>query len=419
MLKTTQILAVQTVVLLALGWSIGVGPMVPGAAADSVAARPTKTVVPVTREKPLHVKPLHDDPELVSDQELADVLWKILPRFAPEKRKPNFVEHALRVWTVDVTFKEPGVMSGPEMKEFLTQHGKYLASWDGKVEPLLVEEPQNGVAIRWGAGECASVHHDHWLACLTEAGVSLREPLYTPSSQLHTINDAVQQALRDVDADEREIEWSPLAFAMWIAPAKSWENGDGRRLSFDILARRLMRGVKWGVCAGTHRVYSLAALLRIDTEEPIFSPAMRAEVTAYLKNVRDSIQASQFPDGHWSSNWYDGEKAVSKPVEEELFRKIIATGHHLEWMSIVPEELQIPREQIHKAAKWCIATIGKETPESTQKFYTFYSHVGAALAGWRKTTPAEFYMAWESEHGPRVTKAPAKAKPETARDAAH
>ncbi len=204
------------------------------------------------------------------------VLAQVRPRFDRARLRANYVEHALRAWGIDAEFGDPEVMSGAAMKDFLVDHGKFLASWGPDIRPLLIDQPQ-GVGIRWGTEECASVHHDHWLACLTEAGTPLDEPIFTPSRQLRTFKDALQQGLRDFRLDERETEWSAMAFGLWIAPVKSWQTGDGRTLSFDLLAQRLIRGHKrFGVCSGTHRLYSLMLLYRLDDDHGILSPSVKA-----------------------------------------------------------------------------------------------------------------------------------------------
>jgi hypothetical protein len=360
------------------------------------------------RTTPLVIEPLYDDPEVVSDRELADVLAKIQPRFPREKLKPNYVEHALRTWSVQATFADPDVMSGEALKNYLVDHGRYLAAWGNEMEPLLSDQ-EAGVAVRWGYVDGASVHHDHWLASLTEAGVSLDEPVFTPSQREHTIRDVLQQSLWDFRVDEVETEWSALAFGLWLPPQREWRLRDGRVVTFDLLADRLMRGDrKLGVCAGTHRVYSLMVLVRLDDEFQILTPTMRDRVWSHLETVRDAITVSQFPDGHWPSNWADGADAVAKPVDEELYKKVIATGHHLEWLAIAPPELHPPREQILNAADWVIGvTRGQSDAEIAQR-YTFFSHIGNALALWRKTHPAAFWQQWEAEH-PWQPDAPASA----------
>ena len=354
-------------------------------------------VVEITRESPLIIEPLYDDPRVVSDEDLAAVLLKVQPRFPHEKLKPNFVEHALRTWWLKAKFADPKVMSGEALKEFLTDHGQYLASWGESIPPLLQDE-STGVAIRWGKEEGASVHHDHWLACLTEAGIGLHESVFTPSRS-REISDVLQEALRDFRLDEAEVEWSAMAFGLWIAPQKTWTTRDGRVLSFDLLADRLMRGHKrFGVCSGTHRLYSLVVLLRLDDDFDVLSDETRERIMGHLRTVRDLIAVCQFEDGHWPSNWSDGEPALKDPIDDELYKKVIATGHHLEWMAIAPLELHVSREQILKASAWCVRTTKEQSASDIAGRYTFFSHIGNALALWRKTHPADFWMKWEAEH---------------------
>lgn len=353
--------------------------------------------VAIPRETPLVVEPLFDRPDLVSDEELAAVLKQVQPRFPREKLKPNFVEHALRAWGVNATFADPDVLSGTELRDFLTDHARYSASWGDQTQPLLEERP-TGIAIRYGADAeaGASVHHDHWLASLTEAGTTLKTPVFGPGRHAATIDDVLEEALRDFRLDERETEWTAMAFGLWLPPTREWTGSEGRRFSFDLLARRLMRGELYlGVCGGTHRVYSLMLLVRLDDEFDILSDEVRGEAWAHMERVRDAISASQFEDGHWSSNWPDGAAAVEDPIEEELYKQVIATGHHLEWLAIAPHELHPPEERIRKAMRWVIDTAVAQTPEEILERYTFFSHVGNALALWRNTRPAEFWRTWE------------------------
>jgi hypothetical protein len=355
-------------------------------------------VVKVERTTPLRVLPLYNEPGLVSDAELGAVLAQVRPRFDRARLRANYVEHALRAWGIDAEFGDPEVMSGAAMKDFLVDHGKFLASWGPDIRPLLVDEPQ-GVGIRWGTEECASVHHDHWLACLTEAGTPLDEPIFTPSRKLRTFNDALQQGLRDFRLDERETEWSAMAFGLWIAPVKSWQTGDGRTLSFDLLAQRLIRGHKrFGVCSGTHRLYSLMLLYRLDDDHGILSPAVKSDIRNHLLGVRQNIIDSQFEDGHWPSNWMEGKVAVDKPLADELHRKVIATGHHLEWLAIAPVEFHPPRESLKRAFRWMIDTTVGLPVDSILSQYTFFSHVGNALSLWRMTRPADYWKTWEAAH---------------------
>ena len=354
--------------------------------------------VPIPRDKPIEIARPYNKPEWVSNEDLAVVLKQVQPRFDREKMKPNFVEHALRTWGVDATFQNPGVISGQEMLEFLTDNAKFVDSWGKEISPLL-QERSRGIGIHWGTDLGASYHHDHLLACITEAGAPLSTPVFGPTRQNATLYDVIQESLRDFRLDERETEWTAMAFGLWIPPTKTWVGSGGRQYSFDLLVDRLLRGEKvTGVCAGTHRVYSLLLLILLDDEHDILSDTAREKAYSYLRDVRDAITKSQFEDGHWNSDWPKGELAVTNPTDEPEYRSVIATGHHLEWMSIAPPDLLIPDHQIKKAIDWIVKNTTEKTPQQIDAHYTFYSHVGAALCNWRQVRPADYWRNWEKDH---------------------
>ncbi|MGD9855397.1 MAG: hypothetical protein AB7U20_10665 [Planctomycetaceae bacterium] len=392
-------LTLQGVILAAFGAAYAVsGPDAQRSIQDQVLGRDPFVRVVVPRSEPLVVSPLYDRPDFVTDDELAAVLDRIVPRFQARRTKPNFVEHAVRTWGVNAEFDDPQAMSGRELAEFLTDHARYATSWGDDAVPL-IQDHRTGLAIRFGQETGASVHHDHWLASLTEGGIHLDTPVYGPARREATINDVLQESLRDFRLDERETEWTAMAFGLWIPPQREWTGSGGRRYSFDLIARRLMRGhKKLGVCCGTHRVYSLMLLLRLDDEYDLLSEELRAEAMAHLKRVRDLLVASQWADGRWPSNWADGAEAATHPLDEKLEKQVIATGHHLEWLAIAPRELHPPDEQIRRAARWSIDTTTANTAADVMPDYTYYSHVGRALALWRNTLPADFWRDWQSTH---------------------
>ena len=121
---------------------------------ETVLKQDIYPLVPIEREEPLSIVPLYDDASVVSDEDLAAVLKKIRPKFPEKNRKPNFVEHALRAWSVRAKFGDPAVMSGEDMRDFLLDHSRYAASWgqddSHEFQPLLIDRPQ-GVKIRWGS----------------------------------------------------------------------------------------------------------------------------------------------------------------------------------------------------------------------------------------------------------------------------
>jgi hypothetical protein len=357
-------------------------------------SRPGVDVV-FTNLAPTHVSPLYDDSKVATDNQLRAVLSKVLPRFSRERLKPNFVEHAVRVWGSRVEFTDPDLISGPQLTDYLLNSGQYVASWGTGSSPIR-ETADNGVRVRWGKDSSTSVHHDHLLASLAEAGVRLDRSVFTAARQT-TMRAVLAESLRDFRLDERETEWSTLAFALYLAPqhTSTWHNAQGRRIEFDMLADRLMRCHRnQGVCLGTHRVYTLMTLLRLNDEYggDLLRDDTITAAKQFLQDTRDLLVASQSEDGSWPPNWYSGGTAGNnRDPSEKPHDRVIATGHHLEWLAIAPVELQPPHECIVRAAAWLITNIQKTPQDTIDAQYTFYSHAANALAMWRHTTAAEFW----------------------------
>lgn len=380
--------------------------LLPGTQQQEVIAhvthKPYRLDVTLQSERATVVESLYNDTDVVSDEELAGVLKKILPRLSRDHLRPNLVEHALRTWGSEIEFRNPDIISGPQMKEFLTDMAKFVDSWGKDSTPLMIAN-LDGVHVRFAEDRSGSVHHDHTLAALTEAGLSLDDRVFTTVREMH-VRNIVIEALRDFRLDERETEWSVMSFALWMAPQKTatWHNGEGRQITFDMLAERLMRNHKRdGVCLGTHRVYSLMLLVRLDdqNEGKLITRETRIQIMNYLASVRDLIASAQREDGSWGSNWTEGAGALTKAdPAEEISKRVIATGHHLEWLSIAPIELHPPKEQILKAADWLVANVAATPQDEIDTNYTFYSHVGKALSMWRQTSPAVFWTEWRKGH---------------------
>jgi hypothetical protein len=180
-----------------------------------------------------------------------------------------------------------------------------------------------------------------------------------------------------------------------------------------------MRGhLRFGVCNGTHRLYSLMVLVRLDDEFQLLSPERRDEILDHLRSVRDLIAECQFEDGHWPSNWSRGKSALEEPIDDPLYKQVIATGHHLEWLAIAPVELHPSRAQIQKAADWLIETTRAQSAEEIASSYTYFSHVGNALALWRKTHPGEFWSRYFADRAEPPVEMPTTKQPQEEHHAA-
>ncbi len=348
---------------------------------------------PPLQNEPFRVAPLYDDPRVVTDDQLLDVLYRLRPRLRGPQPKVNHVDHALRFWGLEAKFRDPECLSGEEMRDLLLDHRRFAAAWGRDAQPLLVPL-RNGVRVRTQEGLATASHVDHTLGCLAEVGVPLEHPILTANGPSR-VQAMLEQSLRDFSLNQLEYEWSTLAYTLYLAPTQSWITSEGQRVSFDTLAERLMRQrLNEGVCMGNHRLHTLTMLLRVDEQSPRLSPEQRQRVVEHLQDATRRLIASQHTEGYWLGNWPEppGAASASDAVEDTIARRVLGTGHALEWWALAPEEVHPPRETIIRAGQWLVRTIQGMDDAQIKDNYTFLSHAGRALALWRGRFPAELAL---------------------------
>lgn len=346
-----------------------------------------KPKLPTLRSEPAHVRPLYDEPLVVSDEQLMTVLNKLRPSLRGEQPKINHVDHALRFWGLESEFADPNCLSGNEMRELLLDHQQFVAAWGDEAEPLLIDR-RGGIAVRTQEGLATASHVDHTLATVAEIGTPVHYPVRTARG-IATVRRMIDQTLARFSLNQLEYEWSTLAFALYLEPTQAWTSSEGQEITFDRLADRIMRQrLNQGVCMGNHRLHTLVMLLRVDEQTPILSEAGRDRIMAHLKDVTRRFVASQHVTGYWTRNWPDASPPAADD-DSTLQDRILASGHVLEWWALAPEELLPPRETLVRGGQWLSHTISELDEHKVRDYYTFLTHAGRALALWRGHFPHE------------------------------
>jgi hypothetical protein len=391
------------------------------ASARRYSALEAERALPHMRNIPLVVTPLYDDPRVVTDEQLRDVLLHLRPRLRHERVNINHVDHALRFWGLDAEFDDPECLSGVEMRELLLDHNKFKENWGENAPPLLVRD-ENGIAVRTQQGLSSASHYDHSVAGLGEVGTPLDYPVRTPTST-GTVRDILERTLREFSLNQVEYEWSTLAFLLYLPEERRWISSENQEITFDRLANRIMRQqLNHGVCMGNHRLHTLVMMLRIDDQIPVISAETRIKILDHLRDATARFIASQHADGYWIRSWPSGrppELPVGDP-ENSVQNRILATGHVLEWWALAPEEVHPPREVVIRAGQWLSRTIMELDEAQIGRSYTFLSHAGRALALWRGHFPVYFMdqyraekLKTDSEANAAKTDAPKTDAPET------
>ena len=333
--------------------------------------------------------PLYDEPGIVPDAALARVLPRLGLRFEGDDTSIAAVDHSLRLWGAERRFDDPATLDGPTMRRLLLDHRVFARTYGPATPPLLIEA-DHGVRVRTAEGTASASHWDHTLATLTEVGTPLGSPVQTPDRRT-TFRALLDQSLADFSLNQAEYEWSVLAYALWLPPG-AWRSSEGQEITFDRLAERVMRErLPDGVCSANHRLYALVALLRVDGAlaregRRLLSPPARARVEAFLARATALLARHQHPQGFWNFDWPLATPASAEPTAAEgdrLGDRIIATGHALEWWALAPSDLLPPRATLERAAGWVVSTVDGLSDAEIQRYNSFLTHAGRALALWR------------------------------------
>lgn len=343
--------------------------------------------IPRFNDQPRVVRPEYNYPFVVSDDQLQQVLVKIKPRFLTVPTKVNFVDHGIRLWGSKIKFYDDS-LDGPEMLNLLLDDSQFRNMW-GKQAPALLHKTDFGISVLTQQGRSTVSHVDHMTGTLAEIGIPLSHPVVTRSGQ-GQVADLLRHTILSFQLNQKEYEWTALAAAFYTADAEPWYSNEGQRIDFNLLAERIMRQRQpLGVCYGQHRLYTLVMLLRINEQMQVESgkrlldPTAEQSVKDYLLGMTRRFHQTQALDGYWDGNWPDKKKAVPDPGTDELSRRILATGHVLEWWAMAPEELHPPRATIVRSAQWLSRVIIEMDDRTIEKNYTFLTHAARCLALWR------------------------------------
>jgi hypothetical protein len=392
--RTVIFIAVQVVVL-----AVVVGVTL----AKLVREKRARSGLPAVRRVPHEVPPLYDRPDVVSDEDVLTVLWKLRPRLQGDNPKINHVDHALRFWGVEAAFRDPECLSGAEMRQILLDHAKFKEVWGEDTEPFLQYHEEEGVHVRTKEGNATASHDDHTLASLAEVGTPLDFKIKTDAGEVDFYT-VLKASLRVFNLNQVEYEWSTLAYTLYLDSPEPWTAQNGQVITFDRLADRIMRErLKLGVCYGNHRLHTLVMMLRVDDDQPILTPECRVRVVEYLQEVTSVLVESQDPAGFWNQYWATGIAPVPDDAHEHAQvgaqgRRLLATGHALEWWALAPEEILPPPEVVQRAGEWMVQEVISMDDEAIRDNYTFLTHVGRAVALWRGHFPDHFIEAMEREH---------------------
>ena len=350
------------------------------------------------RAHPLVIGPRFNLPTVVTDEQLFHVLERLKPPRNPVNT--NRLLHALRLWGPHAQFDDSEMMSGPAMQRYFLDAAEFgrLAGVD--TPPLYEIDTENGnVRVRdWSPGSphrtTSSYHLNDILATLAETGTPLDTPLVTVDGTTD-IKNLARTAMRRLHLEQHEYEWSVISYARYVYPESGWKNQYGERVLVDELVRELIVAPPhYGACNGLHRLEAMVVLCAADDQvtsaRRTLAVRSRQKMRDYMGEVIRLLGAAQSDQGYWTRQWPRG-KSAREDKSASLADKILVTGHQLEWLALVPRDLEPPRNMVVNAGQWLVRAVQEVDNETLLKNYGPFTHAGRALCLWRSKDP---YQAW-------------------------
>jgi hypothetical protein len=353
----------------------------------SAAITPASAGIALPRNEPLTIASRFNDPRVVTDEQLRAVLARVTPPVDPVTTN-NFV-HALRLWGEKSKFKNAGLPSGENLRDYFLDDATFRR-WAGENAPPLFYRDAAGVQVRsfderTTDRATSSYHAADLIATLAETGVPLNTPLRLREGET-TVRELLETTLRQGHLDQLEYEWLAIAYARYVFPQRSWKNKYGEEIDVNDLVNELIgHPPGLGPCNGLHRLEALAVLYRADETEQVLRPQTKLKILHTLKRTSVLLAAAQTSDGYWTRQWPAGA-AAAQPGEKNpasLHDKLLVTGHHLEWLALAPDEVQPPRETVIRAAQWLARTLVEMDQKDLIEAYGPYTHAARALCLWR------------------------------------
>lgn len=221
-------------------------------------------------------------------------------------------------------------------------------------------------------------HRDQCLAEFAQLGLPLETSIQVDGRGA-TIRDLLRDSVANFYLFQSEICWTAVAYSFYLPPAISWTDKFGESHSFDDVAGELVRRPLTGAsCAGTHRVYALTVLCGVDSEIPILSPEIRQQAEDALHEKVIIAVQNQSEDGSWTLDWASDVGTVASNENTDMTR-LLVTGHVMEWMTILPDNLRPSITVLHKARRWLLANFRERATALRSDEICPYSHAAIAL----------------------------------------
>jgi hypothetical protein len=81
---------------------------------------------------------------------------------------------------------------------------------------------------------------------------------------------------------------------------------------------------------------------------------------------------------------------------DATFAEVVATGHTLEWLALLPDELPCDRAMVARACDYLLVQLLEAGPSALGETYNAYTHAGAALKVWAPSAWQSLQQSWQA-----------------------
>lgn len=288
------------------------------------------------------------------DSDEAVCVQRLLRSPQPGPRNLPYCCHLLRLYGWG-SMPGPHFTSGREVLAVLT---------DLESSKRYFSEPaffQTRSGIRYRTLEVASAngaenHRDICLATFAEAGLTLSTEFTTLKETFH-LRDLLRDSVQNFHLQQKELPWTAIAYALYPSVGPRWTNRFGESFGWDDLTEALLAApLERGSCGGTHLLYALTIIRRVDETDRLLSAPVRTKLDERLKALIASACARQAADGHWSTDWWAdvGNKPAdrNRQAKESPVTRLLITGHLAECLTLMPPDFQPSTVVYRRAAHW-------------------------------------------------------------------
>lgn len=294
---------------------------------------------------------------------------------------PAGLLHLLKADGLSGCYRRRDIASGHQIVELLTNDQRGSAYFGSSI----MKRTTDGVRYELTSSRRASVrglgesHRDQCLATFGEIGLSLGTRIVLDGVELR-LSDVLNDSIASFHLDQAELSWTVTAYMHYLQPGSTWTNRFGQTYSFDDLAAELLsRDLESASCGGTHILCALALMARVQCRHRLLSHEQAQRVASRLENYVGRSVGAQGSDGAWSNGWFSQEKPDDRRGPTSGEQKVLLTGHIVEWLMLLPDELRPPPEVYHRAALWLYRAVSVATDNDWRDHYCPYVHAAVSL----------------------------------------